>query len=63
MRNIIIITHECDECETEMEYRICDMTGENKIALFSLSQINFKCPECGLIHGTGDIEVLNENEW
>ena len=59
----IIITHDCDECDAEMTYTILNLDGEAKISLLSLSQIDFVCPECGLRHGTGDIEVLNENEW
>ena len=59
----IVITHECDDCGTEMEHTFHNLDGENKLPICFLSQIDFQCPECGLRHGTGDIDVYNEREW
>jgi hypothetical protein len=58
----ITITYDCDECNTEIEFSILNLNGKNKIPLFSLCQIEFACPKCGLKHYTGDIDVLNENK-
>ncbi len=59
----IILTHECDECDTEMRYRILNLTeNDNTLSLSSVEQIQFVCPECGLEHFTGELQVYNENE-
>lgn len=57
----IIITLECRKCETVMKNRIFNLS-DNEFSLTSFGQSTFVCPQCGLEHYTGDIEVYTDND-
>jgi hypothetical protein len=62
---ILNLTHECDNCATEMHHKIASLDSKNNVIDFPVifcSQLEWECPKCGLKHFTGDIEVLNEKQ-
>ena len=56
----IILTHECEECETKMEKSYLLLDGELPVVF--IGQTSFTCPECGMGHHLGDIEFLTDDE-
>lgn len=56
----IFITHECERCETVMKNRILNLS-DNEFSLSSFGQTEFICPNCGLHHYTGDIDVMTDS--
>ena len=58
----IIFTHDCDKCNTEMEHTIL-LVSDNKFPINFLEQTTLTCPDCGLEHFIGDINILNENDF
>ncbi len=64
--NELILTYACDSCDSEMKNVILCLDsepGKVKYEISFLAQTQFTCPECGLVHIVGDIEIYNETDF
>jgi hypothetical protein len=63
---ILKFTEDCHECEAEMalEIGLLDDITNNIIEfpINHLEQQEWECPNCGLKHYTGDIQILSEKD-
>lgn len=57
----IFLTLECHRCETVVKNRILNLS-DNEFSLTSFGQSTFVCPNCGLEHYIGDIEVYTDGQ-
>lgn len=68
-----LLHYECPKCEKDVYQRAINLVEEKGLPVFNLddfSQTMMTCEntdekgdECGYQFGTGDIEVLGEDEW
>lgn len=57
---------DCHKCDAEMALEIVILDEiENNTIVFPvnhLGQQTWECPKCGLMHYTGDIEILSDDD-